>query len=65
MGPAIRIMLRYGIGGLVGYEIGSRLAEDPDIVALLSAAAAFVAPGLAALATEGFYALAKKLGWRT
>lgn len=61
MGPFIRIALRYGVGGIIGYEIGARLASDPDIVAVTTVAAT----GAVGAATEGFYLLAKRLGWRT
>ena len=61
MGPAIRILLRYGVGGIIGYELGARLASDPDIVAVITVAAT---AGVG-LATEGAYLVAKRLGWRT
>lgn len=61
MGPFVRIVLRYGVGGVVGYEIGTRLASDPDVV-VVGTMAATVAVGAC---TEGFYLLAKRLGWRT
>lgn len=65
MGPLVRIILRYGLGGVVGYEIGSRLAEDPDVVNVGAIIAAMVVPAVGALANEWFYRLAKKYGWRT
>ena len=61
MGPLIRICIRYGVGGVIGYEIGSQLASDPDVVAVATAATA----ALVGAATEGAYALAKRWGWRT
>lgn len=61
MGPFVRIALRYGVGAVVGYEVGSQLAADPDVIAVATAGAAAVV----GLATEGFYLLAKKLGWST
>ena len=61
MGPFIRICLRYGVGAVIGYRIGDQLASDPDVVAVATAGAAAVVGAL----TEGFYALAKKWGWRT
>lgn len=61
MGPLIRIALRYGVGAVVGYEVGSQLASDPDVIAVTTAGVAMVA----GFATEGFYWLAKKYGWRT
>ncbi|MDM8346673.1 hypothetical protein P8H26_14870 [Pseudochrobactrum sp. sp1633] len=60
MAPFIRILLRYGVGGLIGFEVGSQLASDPDVLAVTTVAAtAFVG-----LITEGFYVLAKRLGWK-
>lgn len=61
MGPYIRIALRYGVGAVVGFHVGEQLASDPDVVAVTTAAAA----AAVGLATEGFYLIAKKLGWRT
>lgn len=61
MGPFVRIVLRYGVGAILGYQIGSNLAADPDVVMV----ATTVASALVGLATEGFYALAKRLGWKT
>jgi len=61
MGPFIRIVLRYGVGAVIGYQIGEQLASDPDIVAVATAGAA----AAVGAATEGFYALAKRWGWRT
>lgn len=61
MGPFIRIALRYGVGGLVGFEVGNQLASDPDIVAVSTVVAATIV----GFVTESFYALAKKYGWRT
>ena len=61
MGPISRIALRYGVGGIIGYELGARLASDPDIVAVITVAAT---AGVG-LATEGAYLVARRLGWRT
>lgn len=61
MGPIVRITLRYAVGAVIGYEFGARLASDPDIVAVATVAAS----ALAGLATEGFYAAARRFGWRT
>src|SRR5690606_9973293 len=58
MGPFIRIALRYGVGGLVGFEVGNQLASDPDIVAVSTVVAATIV----GFVTESFYALAKKYG---
>ena len=57
MAPIARILLRYGVGIVLGMEIGQRLAADTDVVAL-------VALGVGA-AVEGVYALAKRRGWTT
>lgn len=61
MGPIIRIALRYGVGGIIGYEVGSQLASDPDVVAVTTVAAT----AAVGFVTEGFYLLAKRWGWRT
>lgn len=61
MGPFVRIILRYAVGAVVGYQIGAQLAADPDVVAVATAGAA----AIVGAATEGFYMLAKRLGWRT
>jgi uncharacterized membrane protein len=61
MGPLIRIILRYGVGAIIGYEVASNLAADPDVVAVATVAAA----SLAGAVTEYFYIIAKKFGWRT
>lgn len=61
MGPFIRIALRYGVGALVGYEVGAQLSTDPDVVAVSTVVAATVVGAI----TEAFYALAKRFGWHT
>lgn len=61
MGPFIRIALRYGVGAVIGYQIGDHLASDPDVVAVATAGAA----AIVGVATEWVYALARKWGWRT
>ena len=61
MGPLVRIVLRYGVGAVVGYQIGNNLAADPDVVSVVTV----VASAAAGFVTEGFYALAKRLGWKT
>lgn len=61
MGPFIRIALRYGVGALVGYEVGAQLSTDPDVVAVTTVVAATIVGAI----TEAFYALAKRLGWHT
>lgn len=52
-----RIILRYGVGAVMGLAYGEQLAADPDIVMALAA--------LVGIATEGAYALAKRRGWTT
>jgi len=54
--PIIRILLRYGIGALAGWQVGDTLAADSDIVDLISAGIAVAA----AVVTERWYAYAKK-----
>lgn len=61
MGPFVRIILRYGVGALIGYEVGNQLAADPDVIAVSTVAAT----ALVGLVTEGFYLIAKRFGWRT
>lgn len=66
MDVAIRIGLRYLAGFLVakGFlmpDLGDALQKDPEILAAVQ-----VAAGLAVGAiSEGWYWLAKKLGWNT
>lgn len=59
-GPLVRIALRYGIGGLIGYEVGDMLASDSDVVMLISTV---VAPIVVGAATEAWYFAARKFGW--
>lgn len=61
MGPLARIIARWISGGLVtaGFLLPSEaqsIATDPDVLMLIGV-------GLSAI-TEGFYALAKKRGWK-
>ena len=55
--PIARIILRYGIGYMVGSQAGNALAWDPDVVMMLSMALGAV--------VEGAYTLAKRKGWST
>ncbi|ACI92732.1 conserved hypothetical protein [Afipia carboxidovorans OM5] len=62
IGPISRILLRYVVGylvirALIPQDIADQIANDPDIAAAIGFAIAAV--------VEGFYALAKKRGWRT
>ena len=52
-----RIIIRYGVVLAAGLAYGEQLAADPDIVMTVAAAVG--------VATEGFYALAKRKGWAT
>lgn len=61
MGPWVRIAIRYGVGGIIGYQVADQLASDPDIVAV----ATVTATAAVGLITEGAYLLAKRWGWRT
>jgi len=61
MGPLVRIVLRYGVGAVVGYQLGNQLAADPDVISVLTVAAT----AIVGLATEGFYMLARRMGWKT
>lgn len=54
-GAIARIVLRYGVGGIIGWQAGNMLAGDPDIVM-------FVALGVGC-ATEAVYTYAKRKGW--
>lgn len=58
-GAIVRIILRYGAGGLFGSAVGNAMLTDPDVQMVLTAV---VAVGIAVV-TEWFYALAKSRGW--
>ena len=55
--PIARIILRYGIGAVIGMAQGDMLAADPDIVTI-------TALGIGA-GVELAYAMAKRKGWAT
>ena len=55
--PIARIILRYGVGLILGMEAGDILAGDPDMVL-------YVAMGVGA-AVEVAYVIAKRRGWTT
>lgn len=66
LSPILRIVLRYLAGflvakGLLSAEFGMDLANDADVLALMEIAAGAIIAG----ATEAFYFVAKKMGWRT
>ena len=55
-----RIIARYGSGALVAYgiiphEAGAELAMDPEVALIVGA--------VLGAAAEGFYVLARRLGW--
>jgi hypothetical protein len=57
-----RIILRYLAGflllkGIIPQDLADQIANDPDLVLLLGA-------GIM-LGVEGFYFVAKRMGWRT
>lgn len=56
-GPLARIILRYGVGFVIGSEIGEQLSMDADIVAAVA-----IAIGVG---VEAVYAYAKKNGGKT
>ena len=56
-GPIARIILRYGVGAVLGYQVGQQLSADSDVVMLL-------ALGVGAL-VEAAYVYARKAGGKT
>lgn len=61
-GPFARILLRYLAGflllkGMLPQDIADQIANDPDLVMLIG--------GGIMLGVEGFYFVAKRMGWRT
>lgn len=64
MTPIIRIGLRYLAGvliakGLLPEDVGNQIATDPDVLSAVEVGAGLA---IAAIA-EGWYWLAKKMGW--
>lgn len=59
--PVIRILLRYGGGALFGLSTGDMLANDPDVVNLLTLGAS----ALMGAVSEWWYARARKSGGAT
>jgi hypothetical protein len=55
--PIARIILRYGVGAIVGASQAELLAGDPDVVSMLALAVG--------AAVEAAYVLAKRKGWST
>lgn len=65
-GPVSRIVWRYLIGAFTAYalltpEVGEQLTGDRDIAFILEMAMG----GTMTLAVEGFYIVAKWMGWQT
>ncbi|MBL4811006.1 MAG: hypothetical protein JKX69_01305 [Rhodobacteraceae bacterium] len=56
-GPIARIIIRYGVGLVIGLEAAELLVGDADVVAVVAA--------VVGLATEAVYALARRKGWAT
>jgi hypothetical protein len=56
--PFVRIVLRYGIGAVAGWEAGEVLAGDADVVNVLVVALA----AIGTFAVEWWYARAKRTG---
>jgi len=66
MGPIIRIFLRYATFpllyfGLIRENEAADLIADPEIAQWISLGLGIIAPFI----SEGWYAIAKRLGWRT
>lgn len=64
-GATARILLRYAVGflaakGFMGSDMAATMSVDPDLIGLIEAG---VATAFAA-ALEGWYLIAKKLGWK-
>ncbi len=55
--PYARILLRYGIGAVIGLAYGDKLAADPDVVTVVAL--------LIGSCVEAAYLFAKKKGWAT
>jgi hypothetical protein len=55
--PIARIVLRYGVGAIIGASQAELLAGDPDVVAMVALAVGS--------AVEAVYVLAKRRGWAT
>lgn len=60
MGPYVRILLRYGVGAVIGYQLGDQLSNDPDVVTVATVAAT----AAVGVATEFAYHLARRFGWK-
>ncbi|WP_144223594.1 hypothetical protein [Mesorhizobium amorphae] len=60
MGPYVRILLRYGVGAVIGYQLGDQLSNDPDVVTV----ATVLATAAVGVGTEFAYHLARRFGWK-
>lgn len=56
-GPIARIILRYGVGAVIGASQAELLAGDPDVVAMVALAVG--------AAVEAVYVFARRKGWAT
>ncbi len=61
LGPVVRIGLRYLGGFLVakGFHVNPESFTDPDLVQIVC----FASGGMCAVASEGWWALARRRGW--
>ena len=50
--PIVRIVLRYGVGLVAGWEVGEMLAADPDVLDL----AVIAASAVIGIVTEWWFA---------
>jgi hypothetical protein len=55
--PIARILIRYGVGIVLGIDAASIMAGDPDLVSAVAVVVSVI--------TEAVYAYAKKKGWAT
>ena len=59
--PIARIVIRYGVGVVVGTETAQFLAQDADVVSVLALGISLAV----GVVTEFAYSLAVKKGWAT
>lgn len=55
--PIARILIRYGVGAVIGMAQAEKLAADADVVTVAALALG--------AAVEAVYAMAKRKGWTT
>jgi hypothetical protein len=55
--PIARIVIRYGVGIVLGADAADIVAGDPDLISVVATAIGVI--------TEAVYAYAKKKGWAT